>query len=221
MADGSTVRCAFSPHVERAIQDFWNDLIKKQPKLYDGPLLHVENVQVDAGKKSVSVQTVSDVTYRQLIGLRNSAESVESVRVLSILLVPVTTDGISVLQERAPMGDWGQLLEFPGGFVVPKEVAAASGDLFAVAAQKAAQEFGDMLGRVAGPISWAGAIDCRAIHEYMLVYKVRLSVDFASYKARRPFAHAASEESISRSGIPLHGPSGNVMGMLGVDEVGQ
>lgn len=59
----------FSSSVEERIQNFWDSLIAEQPDLYDGPLLRVGEVKREGN--IISVQTLPDITYRQLVGMRN------------------------------------------------------------------------------------------------------------------------------------------------------
>ena len=161
-----------------------------------------------------------DATYRQVTGMRSDAYAEvlpeENVlQVLSIMLVPVTTDAKLIFYER-DCGDWERSLELPGGFVKHDDLRSSDGDLIAVARRTAAAEL-DMTAFDPDTIILLGVLDFKKICESVVLCKVPLTVTAQVYEKGNPASRGiltTYPADIDEIPLPLHAPSEAVLRIL-------
>jgi hypothetical protein len=207
-------KIVFAKDVSDSIQHTWTQLIAKNPDLYEAGLVRCASVDTDSSH--VYVHTALDITYKDVVGLRNAPifQTLHTVpfQALSAIALVHTADGHCLLVERKT-GDWPHSLELPGAFVRPKVHDSGVYESlldFLYSDLKVTKEH-------IQTYSLQGVIDYASICETMMVFRFQIQLTFkeVSLQASRnvymlPRGYTTQEHN-SFFTLPLHNPSKTVL----------
>lgn len=123
---------------EDRISNFWTDFQTKRRITDNATLLRF----ISHDETSNTLEMTPDITYRDVVGLRNpEVVSPAPFYVVTAIAKVITTDGFVVWQER-DTGDWPHSIELSGGFLRAKQIqdGVVSADDFIL--DRVARDFG-------------------------------------------------------------------------------
>lgn len=196
----------------------WDTTAATRGDLYDGPLLRFRALRTEGTTTTVCV--TQDTSYREIVGLRQNSETTKTLPedaiplALSIMVIPVSKDGHTILVER-DSGDWAHSLELPGKFIRVFEKGSGSDVVEEVLLHDLRVTRKHILNT-----TYLGALHYPEICEYMLIYKADLTED-----AKMISMHAPKLTFWTRPGyslkthgeffdLPLHVPTKTVAEIL-------
>lgn len=166
------------PHtVNNQIEEVWKDLNTKRDNLFNGTLLRF--ISLKTSNNTIEIHTVSDVEYKELVGLRKLGIKENTYQVLSVYILVESSDGKYFYTKR-DAGDWDIALDMSGGFIQQRHNIKDIADfVYHRLHEDLRLESSDI-----SSLEFLGFNDAKNILELMSVYKVKLNISLEDLKKK-------------------------------------
>lgn len=209
--------CLTDPNLEKInldnfqenISNFWPDFQTHRNITENAPVLRF----VSFNEAAMTIEVAADVTYRDVVGLRNpEVVSPAPFYVVTAIAKVVTSDNFVVWQER-DSGDWPHSIELSGGFLRAGQIENSQLSVDDFITDRVARDFG-IAPVLLNNLEFHSLFMNDSILEAMCCYTLSLTVskdELLELNPKHSFHFTKSDfnpnEDVLHPELPLHAPS--------------